>query len=367
MIPFVDLEAQHAAIAGEVEEAALRVIRSGSYILGEPVESFERNFAHYCETTEAVAVNSGTSALHLALLALGIGPGDEVITTPLTFVATAAAIEYCGARPIFVDVDPESCTIDPARIESAVTARTKAILPVHLYGHPADLNAILGVAAKRNLAVVEDAAQAHGARCDGRRVGGIGRLGCFSFYPAKNLGAAGEGGAVVTSDRTLARTIRMLRDWGQERKGEHRLKSFNYRMEALQGAILGVKLRHLDRWNERRRQLAGLYDRLLDPRIPRLSRQLDGRQHVFHIYAIRVKDRERVRADLTNRGIHTGVHYERPVHLQPAYVNLGYGAGDFPIAEAIATETLSLPMFAELSEGHVLEVVQQVHDVLGFS
>jgi dTDP-4-amino-4,6-dideoxygalactose transaminase len=318
-------------------------------VLGSEVAAFEEEFAAYCGARYGVAVNSGTSALHLALIAAGVGTGDEVITVPFTFVATVAAICYTAARPVFVDIDSESYTIDVSRIEGVITERTKAILPVHLYGQPADLDPILAIARRKRLVVVEDAAQAHGAEYKGQRVGGIGDLGCFSFYPGKNLGAYGEGGMVVTNQAEYARTIRVLRDWGQERKYHHVLKGYNYRMEALQGAILRVKLCHLEAWTEARRAHAARYDELLAGSGVLTPRAMPYARHVYHVYGIRVREREALQQALQEDGIQTGIHYPTPVHLLPAYADLGYQEGDFPVAERVAAEELSLPMYAELS------------------
>jgi dTDP-4-amino-4,6-dideoxygalactose transaminase len=357
MIPFLDLKAQHDALRGELDATVLRVLHSSQFVLGSEVESFEARFAEYCGTRYAVALNSGTSALHLALLAAGIGPGDEVITTPMTFVATVAAILYVGATPVFVDIDPATWSIDVDRIPAALTARTRAIMPVHLHGLMADMAPLLALAGERGLAVIEDAAQAHGAEYCGRRAGSLGQSGCFSFYPGKNLGACGEGGALVTDDPKLAATVRILRDWGQTAKYQHQLKGYNYRMDGLQGAVLGVKLTHLEAWTAARRRNAAIYDRLLQPLgLPRPP-QAAGRRHVYHVYAVLVPERDAVRAALQQAGVATGVHYPIPVHLQPAYADLGYRAGDFAVAERVAGQTLSLPMFPELSEAQIGEVV----------
>jgi dTDP-4-amino-4,6-dideoxygalactose transaminase len=349
VIPFLDLGKQYETLKPDIESAVVRVLDSGQFILGPEVAAFEQEFAAYCGAAEAVGVNSGTSALHLALLAAGVGPGDEVVTTPFTFIATASAIAYTGATPVFVDIDPATFTIAPDRIAAAITPRTRAIIPVHLYGQPADMDPILAIARARGLTVIEDAAQAHGAEYKGRRVGSLGDLACFSFYPGKNLGACGEAGAVVTSDPLAARVVRMLRDWGQERKYDHVLKGFNYRMEGLQGAILRIKLRHLEAWTEARRRHARAYDRLLAPLPYRTPVARPDVRHVYHVYAVRVPDREALQRELTARGIQTGIHYPCPVHLQPAFAELGHRPGDFPEAEAAAAETLSLPMFAELT------------------
>lgn len=360
-VPFLDLKAQYRFIKAEVRQAVDKVLETGTYVLGEEVAAFEQEFACYCESHHAVAVNSGTSALHLSLLAAGIGPGDEVITTPFTFVATAAAIVYSGARPVFVDIDPRSFNMDPNKIDQAVTARTKAILPVHLYGQPADMDPILDIAKRRKLVVIEDACQAHGAEYKSRRVGAIGDLGCFSFYPGKNLGAYGEGGIVVTNDPDRFRTISMLRDWGQDRKYHHVLKGYNYRMDAFQGAILRVKLRYLENWTELRRAHALSYQTMLQGGNVQLPLEMPGVRHVYHVYAIRTREREDLQAKLHDQGIQTGIHYPIPIHLQPAYADLGYGPGAFPNTEAAARETLSLPMFPELTAGqqsHVARVIK---------
>jgi len=283
-----------------------------------------------------------------------------VITTPFTFVATAAAIHYCGARPVYVDIHPASFTIDPSRIEEAITARTKAILPVHLYGQPADMNPILEIARRRRLIVIEDAAQAHGAEYNGTRVGAIGDLGCFSFYPGKNLGAYGEGGAVVTNNDVYAKTIRMLRDWGQSSKYHHDLRGFNYRLEGMQGAILGVKLKHLDRWTDARRKNAALYNECLAGADVATPKEMDYGRHVYHVYAIRTASREALAQELNAQGVQTGIHYPIPVHLQKAYADSAYGPGDFPHAERAAAEVLSLPMYPELTERQVRQVSESV-------
>jgi dTDP-4-amino-4,6-dideoxygalactose transaminase len=286
-------------------------------------------------------VNSGTSALHLALLAAGVGPGDEVITTPFTFVATVAAIRYAGATPVFVDIEPDYFMIDAAKIEAAITSRTRAIIPVHLYGQPADMNPMLEIGRRRGITVIEDAAQAHGSEYYGRRCGSLAETATFSFYPGKNLGAYGEGGAVTTTRSDVARTCRVLRDWGQETRYEHRLKGFNYRMDGIQGAVLRVKLRHLEAWTEKRRQVARWYADSLDPESVRLPKERPGCRHVYHVYVVRSADREALRDALARAGIQTGVHYPIPVHLQPAHSDLGHRPGDFPVAETVAREVLS--------------------------
>jgi len=360
MIPLVDLEAQYRSIGAELEAAVSAVLPTGRYVLGPEVEAFEQEFAAHVGAAHGVAVNSGTSALHLALLAAGIGPGDEVITVPFTFVATVAAIHYTGARTVFVDVDAASCTLDVAQLEAAITPRTKAVLPVHLYGQPADLDPILALADRHGLSVIEDAAQAHGAEYRGRRVGALGTSGCFSFYPGKNLGACGEGGMVVTNRADVAKTVRVMRDWGQERRYEHVLPGFNYRMEALQGALLRVKLRHLESWTEARRAHAVRYDALLQSPDLVLPTALPDRRHVYHIYAIRTRGREAMQTALSAHGIQTGIHYPIPVHLQPAYAHLGGAPGDFPVTERLAAEVLSLPMFPELTDEQLQAIAAAV-------
>ncbi len=355
-VPFVDLKQQYAGIKHEILAAVAKVFDSAQFVLGKEVVAFEEEFAVFCGVEHAIAVNSGTSALHLALVAAGVGPGDEVITVPCTFVATVAAIVYAGATPVFVDVDPVTYTIDPAQIEAAMTSHTKAILPVHLYGNPADMDPILEIAGRHGLMVIEDAAQAHGAEYKGRRCGSMGDLGCFSFYPGKNLGAYGEGGIVTTNDFEFARKIRMLRDWGAERKYEHVLKGFNYRMEGVQGGILRVKLRYLEQWTEARRAIAAAYQRVLSHSGLTLPTELSGNRHVYHIYAILTTHRQELMNVLKARGVQTGIHYPYPVHLLPAYSDLNYSAGEFPVSERVAAQELSLPMFPELTEAQVEEV-----------
>jgi dTDP-4-amino-4,6-dideoxygalactose transaminase/acetyltransferase-like isoleucine patch superfamily enzyme len=360
VIPFLDLKAQYRTIKSEIQEALNTVLESSTFVLGEEVSSFEKEFAAYSGANEGIALNSGTSALHLALLAAGIGLDDEVITVPFTFVATAAAILYAGAKPVFVDVDPRFLTMDVNRLEAAITPRTKAIMPVHLYGQAADMDSIMDIARRHGLVVIEDAAQAHGAEYKGRRVGSIGDLVCFSFYPGKNLGAYGEGGMVVTNNPDYARTIRMLRDWGQDRKYYHTIPGYNYRMDAFQGAILGVKLRHLEAWTEARRANAALYTMLLANSPVQVPGVFPNTRHVYHVYAIRCHARDTLREALQVRGIQTGVHYPVPVHLQPAYANLGYRAGDFPHCEEAAQQVLSLPMYAELGDSAIRKITETI-------
>jgi dTDP-4-amino-4,6-dideoxygalactose transaminase len=364
-IPYLDLKAQYQSIKPEIDAAIARVLDSCQFVLGNEVAGFEQEFATYCGTSECVALNSGTSALHLALLAAGIGPGDEVITVPFTFVASVAAVLYAGAKPVLVDIDPRSFTIDPAAIEAAITPRTKAIMPVHLYGQAADMDPIMGIARRHNLVVIEDAAQAHGAKYKERPVGSIGDMGCFSFYPGKNLGAYGEGGAVTTSNAKYAQTIRMLRDWGQDRKYHHVLRGYNYRMEGFQGAILRVKLRHLDKWTEARRAVVQQYNELLAEYDIETPEEMPWGKHVYHVYTLRADDRDNLQAALTTEGIQTSIHYPVPVHLQPAYADPRYGAGAFPQSERAAKQVLSLPLYPELPSRAIAQVAEAVRKAVG--
>ncbi|MFN0054077.1 MAG: DegT/DnrJ/EryC1/StrS family aminotransferase [Planctomycetales bacterium] len=357
MIPFVDLKAQHRALKTELMDAIGGVLDSCQFCLGSEVEALEREFAEHCQVSFAAGVNTGTSALHLALLAAGVGPGDEVITAPHTFMATASAIAYTGARPVFVDIDPVSYTIDPRLIEPAITPRTKAIIPVHLYGQPADMDPIVEIAVRRRLTVVEDACQAHLAEYKGRRVGSIGHMAAFSFYPGKNLGACGEGGALVTSDAELMKRVRMFRDWGQEKRYHHALLGFNYRMDNLQGAVLRVKLRHLPAWTEARRAHAAAYRELFAGSPVRIPTEMPYARHVYHLYAIMCKNRDALQTALGERGVSTGLHYPVPLHLQPCFAHLGYSKGSFPHSERAAAEELSLPMFAELTREQLQAIV----------
>ncbi len=333
-----------------------RVFESGHFVLGSEVAAFGNEFAAYCGAQYAVAVNSGTSALHLALLAAGVGPGDEVLTTPFTFYATVAAIGYVGARPAFVDIDPATFNIDVRKIESAITQRTRAILPVHLYGQPADMDPILDIARRRNLVVIEDAAQAHGAEYGGRRVGGIGDLGCFSFYPTKNLGAAGEGGMVTTNNPEFARTLSLLRNWGEEHRYHPVLKGYNYRLPAIQAAVLRVKLKRLEQWTEKRRS-AGSRIRPVAWRSCRyLSRSnRAGASRLLSLYDSHGGSRG-LKRGLASAGIQSRFTTPLPIHLMPAYADARYKAGDFPVAEASAGTVLSLPLYPQMSSAHVEEV-----------
>ena len=360
MIPFLDLAAQYRELKSEMDAAVARVFASSQFILGKETAAFEEEFAAYCDVGYAIGVNSGTSALHLALLAAGIGPGDEVITVPFTFFATVAAIGYVGATTVFVDIDPETFNIDVRKIEAAITARTRAILLVHLYGQPAQMDAILEIARRHKLIVIEDAAQAHGAEYKGRRVGSLGDLACFSFYPTKNLGAAGEGGLVTTSNPEYARTLSLLRNWGEEHRYYAVLRGYNYRMPALQAAILRAKLPHLDRWTKIRCELAAEYDRLLQDAGILRPVSLPDVRHVYCLYTIRDQERDALQRELELAGIATAVHYPHPIHLMPAYSDARYKAGDFPVAEDCARTVLSLPLHAHMTREQVERVAEQV-------
>jgi dTDP-4-amino-4,6-dideoxygalactose transaminase len=368
MIPFLDLRAQYESLRPEIDQAIRSVIESSEFILGSAVERFEEAFASFCGVRYAIGLNSGTSALHLALLALDVGPDQEVITVPSTFVATAAAIRYVGAQPVLVDIEPDRFTIDPGKIEAVITPRTAAIVPVHLYGQMADMGPICRIAERHGLTIIEDAAQAHGASHNGTKAGCFGAVGCFSFYPGKVLGAFGEGGAVVTNDGDIARRIRAMRDWGQAERAVHHYPGFNYRMDGIQGAVLDVKLRHVAKWIAARQAIAARFDQLFSSRVPpilvELPRRFHDGEHVYHQYAIQVEERDQLRARLSQRGIQTGVHYSLPVHLQPGYSDLGYRVGDFPVAEALSRRTLSLPIYPELPTEAPDEIVEAICSIV---
>ncbi|MFH1085297.1 MAG: DegT/DnrJ/EryC1/StrS family aminotransferase [Chloroflexota bacterium] len=355
-IPLVDLRAQYRTIKPELDAAVARIFENTSFILGREVEQFEAAMAAYCGVRYAVGVSSGTAALDLALAAYGIGPGDEVITTPMTFVATAAAIAHVGATPTFADVDPDTANLDPAQIEAAITPRTRAILPVHLYGQPCDMEPIMAVARAHGLRVIEDACQAVGASYQGRKAGALGDVGCFSFYPSKNLGAAGDGGMLVTDDDAIADRVRKLRDHGRTSHYGHALIGHTHRLDALQAAVLGVKMPHLDDWNEARRAWARMLDDLLAPAGVRAIKEAPGCRAIYHIYAVRVPDRDAVLERLHVRGIGASIHYPIPVHRQEAFAYLNLDEGRYPAAEAIAREELSLPIYPELTPEQVREI-----------
>ncbi len=365
-VPFLDLRAQIEPLRAEIMEAVGGVIDQCAFAGGPAVDRFERDFANAFGHAHVVGVGSGTEAIWVALLALGIGPDDEVITVPNSFIATAEAISFCGATPVFVDVDERTYTMDPALLERAITPRTRAIVPVHLFGQMADMDPILAIAERHGIPVVEDAAQAQGAEYRGSPAGSMGRAGCFSFYPGKNLGAWGEAGAVTTSDEALAGWIRSFRDHGQTEKHRHDLVGWNARMDGIQGAVLSVKLPHLEAWTEARRRNAALYSELLAD-VPGVIAPTEAphRKHVYHLYVIRVPDRDGMLAALRERGVHGGMHYPTSIHLQKAYRDLPYGPGSFPVAAALARDGLSLPMYPELPEEQVRYVADAVAEVLG--
>ncbi len=367
-VPFLDLGIQYEAIRDEITYAIRQVLDSSAFISGPFVEKFEKEFAEFCGCRFAVGTSNGTSALWMVLASLGIGPGDEVITVPNTFIATAEAISMCGARPVFVDVEEQTYTINPALLEDAITSRTKAVIPVHLFGQPANMDPILEIAQRHKLHVVEDACQAHGSTYKGRPAGSIGIAGCFSFYPGKNLGAYGEAGAVVTNDSGLAEKIRMLRDHGQARKYYHAIIGWNGRMDGIQGSVLSVKLRYLAGWNKARRRNAALYGALLeDVDGIILPREMDYATHVYHIYAVRVKNRDALIGRLAEKGVTCLIHYPLPVHLQNAYRHLGLAKGKFPVAEKCAEQFVSLPMYPELTTDQVETVAGEVKKILSCS
>ncbi len=361
LIPLVDLRAQYESIRPDIDSAISRVLQHTGFILGREVKEFEEAFARYAGVKEAVGVASGTAALHLALIAAGVGDGDEVITTPLTFFATGEAISVVGARPVFVDVMPDTFNLDPDLVEQAITKRTKAIIPVHLYGQSADMAPIMGISRRRGLVVIEDAAQAHGAEYEGKRCGGIGDLGCFSFYPGKNLGAYGDAGMVTGNNPDMMETIRSLANHGRLTKYEHSRVGWGYRLDALQAAILGAKLPYLDEWTERRRALGRRYsEHFKGCDGLGLPYERSDVKHVYHIYAVRSPKRDALAEHLREKNIQTVAHYPVPLHLQPAYRDLGYEPGTFPVAERTAKETLSLPLYPELTPRQQDRVIEAV-------
>jgi len=359
-VPFVDLRAQYLSIKDEIDGAMARVLNNSSFVLGPEVEAFEAAFAEYIAGRFCIGVSNGTAAVQLALMACGLGAGDEVIVPANTFFATAEAISTAGATPVFVDCDPISYNLDVSKIEASITERTRAIMPVHLYGQAADLDPIFEIAERRGLIVIEDAAQAHGSRYKGRRVGALARAGCFSFYPGKNLGAYGEGGAVVTNDEDVARRVRLLRDHGSERKYTHDIIGYNFRLEGIQGAVLNVKLRHLDRWNQLRREHAARYTELLRGSGLQLPLEMPYAEHVYHLYVVQSDERDALQQALNESGVQTGIHYPIPIHLQRAYASLNYRRGDFPEAESQAERVLSLPMFPELTDEQLGQVAEAI-------
>jgi dTDP-4-amino-4,6-dideoxygalactose transaminase len=364
VVPMAELKQQYKRLRGEILAALEEVAESTAYVLGPKVSAFEEAFAKYVGVKHCVGLNSGTSALHLALLCAGVGPGDEVITVPMTFIATSWGASYAGATPVYVDVDPVTCTMDVSQVEAKITSKTKAILPVHLYGQMADMGPLMELGRKYGIPVIEDAAQAHGAAYHGKSAGTIGMCGCFSFYPGKNLGAYGEAGAVVTNDDAIAARMRALRDHAQEKRYHHGEIGFNYRMDAFQGAILGIKLKYLEEWTEARRALAARYRELLADLPIQLPTELSGRRHVWHLYVSQHPQRDRVRSELEARGVQTGLHYPIPLHLQKAYRHLGYKEGDFPVAERIGRECLTLPLFPEMTAQQQTAVADALAEVL---
>jgi dTDP-4-amino-4,6-dideoxygalactose transaminase len=363
-VPYFDLKAQYAELRSEICAAIDRVCQNASFILGEEVTKFEESFASYCQTKHCVALNSGTSALHLALLSAGVGPGDEVITTANTFIATAEAVCYTGATPVFTDIDPATANLDAALIEGAITNRTKAIIPVHLYGRPANLDAILAIAKRHKLLVLEDACQAHGARHCGKRVGGFGYAAAFSFYPGKNLGAYGEGGALTTNDSAVAEFAREMRSHGESKRYFHDRIGYNYRMDGFQGAVLNVKLKYLDRWTAKRQEFARLYRERLAGSNVRIPDDHVGCESVYHLFTPWVLNRDAVREELTRRGVQTAVHYPVPVHLQKAYSHLGYKSGSLPHTEKACAEVISMPLFPEMSHEQVVYAAETLAEVV---
>lgn len=364
-IPFLDLTAQYSSIKPEVDEAIARVVETSDFILGAELERFETEFAAFCGVKHCIGVDSGLSALELVLRAWGIGPGDEVITAANTFIATALAISNAGATPVLVDVDSHTQNIDPEAVRSAITPRTRALIPVHLYGAPAEMDAINEMAAQYDLAVLEDACQAHGAKYKGRRAGSLGHAAAFSFYPGKNLGAYGDGGAVVTNDAALARQLRAMRNYGQQAKYVHCTKGFNRRLDTLQAAVLRVKLRYLDRWNAMRYDHARSYGEMFGASSIALPCVPAYIQSSWHLYVVRSSFRDSVRDYLGARGIATGMHYPTPIHMQKAYADAGYRKGEFPITERLASEVLSLPMYPELDHASVEQIAEAVMSAPG--
>ncbi|MBI2550671.1 DegT/DnrJ/EryC1/StrS family aminotransferase [Candidatus Woesearchaeota archaeon] len=361
-VPFLDLKRQYKSIKPEIDAAIAKVVESQYFVAGPETERFEKEFATYCSSKFGIGVNSGTSALHIALIALGVGKGDEVITCPNSFFATAEVITAVGATPVFADINQESFCMDAESLNGKITNRTKAIIPVHLYGQMADMGPIMEIAEGKNLAVIEDAAQAHGALYNGRKSGSFGVVGCFSFYPGKNLGAYGEGGMCVTSDAELDEKLKLLRAHGERPKHRHRIPGFNFRLEEIQAAVLNVKLKHLDSWNAKRSSNAKLYGKLLQNSSVKTPKEMPYGRHVYHIYCVRSQHRDKLAEFLKQKGISTAMHYPTPIHLQEAYTDLGYKEGSVPNCEKAAKEILSLPMFAELTEEEIAYVTDSVKE-----
>jgi len=364
-IPYLDLRAQIQPLRAELDAAVARTIDHCSFCLGPDVAQFEKDFAKFCGAEHCVAFNSGTSALHIAMLLLGVGPGDEVVTTPYTFVATSWAISYVGAKPVFVDVDDTTFNLDAKLMEKAITPRTKAVMPVHLYGQPFDVDAVREICRRHKLPMVEDSAQAHGAKWQGRVIGTFGEISCFSFYPGKNLGAFGEGGALVTNNAEFAKRARSLREHGSTVRYYHDEVGFNYRMEGFQGAVLGIKLKHLEKWTRERQRVARRYTELLADTPLQLPREAAGAESVWHLYVVRHPRRDGLKKFLEENQVGCALHYPVPLHLQKCYASLGYQAGDFPVAEKAARECLSLPIFPELTDAQIQRVADVVKGFFG--
>jgi dTDP-4-amino-4,6-dideoxygalactose transaminase len=362
-VPYLDLQAQYHTLRSDVLNALADICDSARFAQGPATSDFEVQFAAYCGVDHCVSLNSGTSALHLALRCLDVGPGDEVVTVSMTFIATAWAISYVGAKPVFVDIDPVRRTLDPNKLEAAITPRTKVIIPVHLYGMPAEMDRINATAERHGLPVIEDAAQAHGAKYRGKCVGQFGKIACFSFYPGKNLGAYGEGGALITNDASIAQRARSLRDHAQTQRYFHDEIGYNYRMDSFQAAVLSIKLKHLDAWNAARIERARCYTNLLKDSSYKLPAHLPDSECVWHCYVIETPNRDRIRSALQDAGIQTAVHYPLPVHLQKAYAHLGYQRGDLPATEALCEQCLSLPIYPELSKEKISRVASVLLDL----
>jgi dTDP-4-amino-4,6-dideoxygalactose transaminase len=365
-VPYFDLQARIRPLRPQLDAALARALDNCSFCLGPDVAKFEADFARWCEAKHGIGFNSGTSALHVAMQILGVGPGDEVITTPYTFIATSWAIVYLGAKPVYVDIDEATMNLDPAKLAAAITPRTKAVMPVHLYGHPFDAEPILAICRRHNLPLVEDAAQAHGARYRGKQVGSFGAMSAYSFYPGKNIGACGEGGALVTNDEALARHAKSLREHGSTVRYYHDEIGYNYRMEGFQGAVLGVQLPHLTAWNNRRRAIAHRYHELLKDTPLRLPLEAAGCESVYHLYVVRHPARDRLKEHLESCGVGSALHYPHPLHLQKCFAHLGYKAGDFPVTERTCRECLSLPVFPELTDAQVDHVAASVRSFTGW-
>ncbi|HLP76006.1 MAG TPA: DegT/DnrJ/EryC1/StrS family aminotransferase [Candidatus Paceibacterota bacterium] len=364
-IPYLDLPAQIRSVRKDLDAVIARTLDNCSFCLGPDVVQFEKDFAKYIGAEHCIAFNSGTSALHIAMMLLGVGPGDEVITTPMTFVATSWAISYVGAKPVYVDIEDATFNLDPKNIERAITPKTKAIMPVHLYGHPFDLDPILAIAKKHKLPVVEDTAQAHAAKYKGKVVGTFGEISCFSFYPGKNLGAAGEGGALVTNNAAFAARARSLREHGSTVRYYHDEVGFNYRMEGIQGAVLGVKLKHLDKWTAERRRVAHRYNELLADTPLQLPKEAAYAESAYHLYVVRHPKRDDLKKHLEANKVGCALHYPLPLHLQKCYASLGYKNGDFPVTEKASRECLSLPIFPELTDAQIQRVVEVIKGFFG--